>query len=204
MPFQDSDAERRNLMVTSVAFIAYYYGGGRFINNTVTLQVINAEFSRPWVLGLIAWIAFFWFVFCYWQKHRGKFKPSFVKFTKDLKIRGHIKSYLLKRAERADETLTSFVVNGTVWRTYCLVGQCRVTRGKGIPIALEETVYLGKPAEEQVEFKCNDFAGLYISAKALAVFVVYEPGFSRYLAPYILTCIAIPGPLVSMVFLIPS
>ena len=70
MPIQDSEAERRNLIVTSLCFIAYNLGGGNFTSNEVRLQVINVSFTDPIFLGFLAWMGLFWFAYRFGHDRR--------------------------------------------------------------------------------------------------------------------------------------
>lgn len=67
MAIQDTDPSRRNLTVTSIAFIVYSLAGGSFTNNEIRLQMINMNFSNPEFLVLAAWVSLLWFAFRYWQ-----------------------------------------------------------------------------------------------------------------------------------------
>ena len=53
MPLADNDPSRRNLMVTSLAFIAYFWADGCFTDSTVRLQVVNVSFDKPDVTSLL-------------------------------------------------------------------------------------------------------------------------------------------------------
>jgi hypothetical protein len=97
MAIQDSNAERRNLMVTSIGFIAYFYAGGSFSDSNVRLQVINADFSKPEILSVMAWSAFIWFLYRYWSTHSGDFTKHFQGELYELRSKSYIKSYALKR-----------------------------------------------------------------------------------------------------------
>lgn len=86
MPVEDNNAERRNLIVTSLCFIVFFLGEGSFVDNTVTLQVVNVSFCNTKVLAVIAWLMLFWFALRYWQINHGKFITS---FKQDIDIRRH-------------------------------------------------------------------------------------------------------------------
>jgi hypothetical protein len=66
MAIQDSNPERRNLLVLSLCFIVFFLGGGAFSKGEVRLQVITVTFSRPEILSLIIWLLLFWFLYRYW------------------------------------------------------------------------------------------------------------------------------------------
>lgn len=77
MPIEDNNPERRNLMVTSLAFIAYFLGGGSVKDDTIELAVVNVAFEHGWVLAVMAWLMLFWFALRYWQACKDKFPPLF-------------------------------------------------------------------------------------------------------------------------------
>lgn len=77
MAIEDSNPSRRNLVVTSLAFVAYYYAGGYFKNHELTLEVVNLSFTDYWVLGFFAWGLLIWFAYRYWVEHRGELFAAF-------------------------------------------------------------------------------------------------------------------------------
>jgi hypothetical protein len=93
MPIQYSDPETRNLSVTSVAFIAYFSAGGTFIDGMVNLSVINAKFTNPFILGVMAWVLLFWFFYRYWLTHYGKFSIAYWAEIEQYKNHPKIRSY---------------------------------------------------------------------------------------------------------------
>ena len=96
MALDDSNPERRNLMVAAICFIAYFYGGGEFIDQTVTLQVVNVKFQRIEVLGGIAWAMYAWFLYRYWLVNGGRFREEFsaelLMGCRDIGLMEHISS----------------------------------------------------------------------------------------------------------------
>tara|TARA_Y100001973_G_C5182388_1_gene325658 strand:+ start:66 stop:464 length:399 start_codon:yes stop_codon:yes gene_type:complete len=99
MPIQDSEAERRNLIVTSLCFIAYNLGGGNFTSNEVRLQVINVSFTDPIFLGFLAWMGLFWFAYRYWLKYSGEFSREFSKEFRSRFRKSYIANYLEKKTK---------------------------------------------------------------------------------------------------------
>lgn len=71
MAIQDSDPARRNLTVTSFAFIVFSLAGGYFDHNVVRLQVVNLKFENPEALALFAWALLLWFAYRFWQTRKG-------------------------------------------------------------------------------------------------------------------------------------
>lgn len=68
MPISDSNPERRNLVLISLAFILFYAAGGSFDGEKITLLVVNLQFSRPEVLTIFVWVFLFWFALRFYQK----------------------------------------------------------------------------------------------------------------------------------------
>ena len=95
---EDSNPERRNLIVTSLAITFFIVAGGHF-NGEVQLQVINAKFYRQSALVWFVWLAFIWFWYRYWLKNRKvfgqKFHDEIKRFLKDERIVEIIKERLL-------------------------------------------------------------------------------------------------------------
>jgi hypothetical protein len=68
----DSSPERRNLLITSLAFIAFYGGGAEISSNELRLVLVDASFSRSYFLAIMVWIAIGWFALRFWQKSDGE------------------------------------------------------------------------------------------------------------------------------------
>lgn len=76
MAIQDSDAERRNLVLTSVAIITYYVAEGEVTQEVIKLPLINIHFHNISALIVMVWLCLFWFLYRYWLTHRQKFKSG--------------------------------------------------------------------------------------------------------------------------------
>ena len=98
---EDSNPERRNLIVTSLAITVFIVAGGHF-NGEVQLQVINAKFYRQSALVWFVWLAFIWFWYRYWLKNRTEFSKKFneeiKRFLNDDRLVEIIKESLLSEA----------------------------------------------------------------------------------------------------------
>ncbi len=70
MPYQDSNASRRNLLVTSLMFIAVGFGGGEVSGQGVKLPLLDVTFKNMNFLIAMAWVMLFWFAYRYWQKNQ--------------------------------------------------------------------------------------------------------------------------------------
>lgn len=59
---------RRNLILTSVAFIVYFIADGYISHKDgykISLSIVNIHFDNPDVLIFSAWIILFWFAWRY-------------------------------------------------------------------------------------------------------------------------------------------
>lgn len=63
---EGNNPERRNLLMMSLAFIAFCYGGGSVGEQTVNFQFINLKFENLSLLTWMVWAIFFWFIYRYW------------------------------------------------------------------------------------------------------------------------------------------
>lgn len=88
MSIEDSNPERRNLVVLSSAIIIYYLAGGSVKEKTLSLEIINIEFSNTAMLSVIVWFMLGWFSFRYFIENR-------YVITNELKVACNGKSYLL-------------------------------------------------------------------------------------------------------------
>lgn len=98
MALQDSNPDRRNLVATSVAFIAYYYGGGQFSGESINLMVMSLKFSEPCVLAFMAWFALFWFLYRYWLNNKGLYKEKYNPIYYGSYDNKYFRRYLEKKA----------------------------------------------------------------------------------------------------------
>ena len=80
MAIEDNNPERRNLVITSLGFILYYLGGGEVVDGVLSIQAVNLKFHNSFVLAITPWVMLLWFLWRYWQDHRGR---AFDQFRKD-------------------------------------------------------------------------------------------------------------------------
>ena len=65
MSYSDSNPERRNLTVLSLAVIVYYLAEGQFMDGEIKLMFINSRFNNPDILVIFVWVMICWFWFRY-------------------------------------------------------------------------------------------------------------------------------------------
>lgn len=201
MAIQDSDPERRNLMVTSIAFIAFYYAGGSFPDSTIRLQVINAHFSRPNVLGFIAWLSFLWFIYRYWLTHNGNFSTMFKREFTRCSGKKFIINYISKRIDQTalSDKDEGYHVNAIVWQNGRVVARLQYALNvhrdqEGVINGWSGT----SPSEKKnIDISFSDFRGWYVAIRATLECFVKEQSFTSYIFPYLLAILAFVGPLVN-------
>ncbi len=200
MAIQDPDPERRNLTVTSIAFIAYFYAGGSFPDASVRLQVVNANFSRPMVLGVIAWVALIWFIYRYWQSHNGKYSIEFDKEFSRWQHMEYIETCVSKSIGKriVADSEEGYHVIGLRWQGWCVNADImyasnlkRNREGKFASCA-------GKKEEDTI--KLTNITGWFIALRATTECIIKYPSFSNYIVPYILAFLAVAGAVVRNVF----
>ncbi|MEJ1385794.1 MAG: hypothetical protein RPV21_15705 [Candidatus Sedimenticola sp. (ex Thyasira tokunagai)] len=99
MAIQDSDAERRNLVMTSLGFIIYFVADGHIINDELKIQLLNIGFNNSHILGVAAWVMLFWFAMRYWQTHKGQALKTLVSDISHVAYQGN-KSLLIWYTEK--------------------------------------------------------------------------------------------------------
>lgn len=198
MAIQDFNPERRNLVVMSLAFIVYFYAGGNFPDNKVHLQVINIEFNKPVVLGVMAWALLFWFFYRYWQNHSNSFTEGFnkeianfcpthylAKFASQ-KIGKPIaedkeKGYHIDRLERKDGRLgLRYSYSGSVTRA------SKTSPAHG---------FSGRDEAYQGVVNFDGFLGRIVAARVYMECCFRFPSFASYVVPYVLFIFALLGAL---------
>lgn len=203
MAIQDSDPERRNLMVTAIAFIAYFYAGGSFPETSVKLQVINANFSRPGILGFIVWAAFVWFIYRYWQTHSGIFSKEFVGEFSRWQTKSYIKKYASVKVgqDLVTDQDEGYHVNGISWKNKRVEINCVYAKniGRDEEGRIQSYSQVMKEKKNDV-IPMSGFKGWWFAIRATAECILKYPSFSSYVVPYILSVIAISGALGRYVF----
>lgn len=206
---QDNNAERRNLVVTSYAFIAVSIGDATMSKGVVTLSLISVEFQNIEYLVLLAWLTLFWFMFRYWLTHKGLFttnlKKEVKKFDDDPLIRKYFRDRmgaepLLKINHSSDDAESGYQLEtlstqsfksgvGLVWR-----GATRVRRneeGKIISTTGGPVTDENKNLLEKGVLVLNDFRGRWITLRLIIRCFYREESFSSYLVPYLLFIAAV-------------
>lgn len=195
MAIQDTDPERRNLVVCSMAFIIYYYGEATFPDSAIRLQIINAHFQNIQFLVGLAWAVIFWFLYRYWLSHSGDFKRHYSgelqKFINEPFIQKFVSKVVSGPIAKKPDT-DGYVVSG-IWNRKAHVvveykyGQQIEWQSDKKP---RKYVVLGSYSGEAPIGGALGIAGkIYLNAKCAFMY----PSFSNYLFPYLLFIVAMLG-----------
>lgn len=196
MAIQDSDPERRNLTVTSIGFITYFYAGGSLPDTSVRLEVVNVEFSRPEVLAVIVWLAFIWFIYRYWLTHNGDFTNYFSSELTHWQGKSYIKNYASKNIgqDLVTDQDKGYHVNSLAWSGGCL--NINVIYAEGIVRNANGEIgsYSSTDISNKHEpIKMSDAKGWLLALRASMECMFKYPSFSNYIVPYILSLVALAG-----------
>ncbi len=203
MPFEDSSPERRNLIVTSLGFIAFSFAGGEFNDGTVQLEVINATFKHTETLTALVWVIFAWFIYRYWLAHRGKFKNDFRQELRQYAHSKYLTEYvnenenqnLISDNEDGYRAFDAWWQNATIKLEVQYTG--KVSRSADGRISSYEHPKTPKPIKHVCLQGFKGWtAGLLVTIECM----FNKPSFSGYIVPYILAFIAILGGVFRLTF----
>lgn len=76
MPYSDTNPQRRNLLVLSLAIITFYAADGRLMTEKLNFPLVNITFQETEFLIWGVWIALIWFLIRFWQVHRADNKQA--------------------------------------------------------------------------------------------------------------------------------
>ena len=210
MSLQDSLPERRNLTLISLAFIAFFYGGGQFSENEVKLIIINASFTKPIVLSFIAWLSFAWFNWRYWLVTKGEFTSKFIGEVNKVSKNEFTYKYVSERipykftdftglvpskkligyAWNGDVNLKGLMLQATI-KHYAIL----YVRNHKKPTESESNLskYLQDNPQPDFVVKFNDIHGFVYIFYIFIKNSLLQVSFSTYIFPYILSLGAIIG-----------
>lgn len=199
MALHDSDPERRNVIVTAMAFIAYFYAGGYFPATTVRLQVINVEFSKPEVLGYIIWSIYIWFIYRYWVTHRGLFKKAFSaelqEWRNQLYITNYVNQYFGQELKK-DSSTHEYHAAGMAWRGWRVTITCsyaNVRRDADGNITATSSLANEEQKHPTQYIPLKGLKGWVLALRASIECIFKRPGFSSYIFPYLLVILSFVG-----------
>ena len=196
MAIQDSDPERRNLTVASVAFIAYYYAGGQVLNNEVRIQVVNVTFAHHQVLALMAWMLLIWFALRYWQTRKQPFTGEFASEISSSYQRDYVVRFTEKKLNSKINSDGGFIIRN-------------ITKPLKEGWGVKYTKVIKGDFNEHTGSINNFVAGgdgflklsVFIKARIFLFCVLTKKSFSEHAVPYLLFVIACLGPVFKHFFL---
>ncbi|NVF16542.1 hypothetical protein [Vreelandella maris] len=198
MALQDSNPERRNLLLISLCFVVFILGGGSIPKDEMRLQVISVSFSRPEVLNIIVCLVFLWFLYRYRVVNRNSFLKEFREEINGLRNKRFLKKFIEKsighplapRVASKQANETGMLIEWLRWHKGCLkacVIEMKLTRddlgrisGQGkVDGGLKEIISL------------TGFKGWLVGLRLLVVCFMEQPSFSSHIVPYVFAFFAI-------------
>ncbi len=186
----DPNPERRNLLVTSIAFLLYFLAGGKLADDVVRLHFINLKFENPLVFVIFAWVILLWFLFRYWLLHSGKFTKAFREELTEY----HNHKPLVKEVERqlgrrlSDDKEAGPHMNGLTFKTLTLkvpiVWAKQVSRDRRTGRITSRSGDVEEKGIDSIFLK--GIRGRSISLAVVGKCFFNQPGFSSYALPYII------------------
>lgn len=176
----DPNASRRNLTITSMAFIIFYWGEGTIIGETIKLPLINVALDNPSFLTGLAWFMISWFAFRYWQTNhteaidyfKGDLNVGFSSLNNKSALR------LVNRlAPEPALRISRLKIEKDNW---IIEYQCEAPNGRGSTHIVSRPLTLKKGEGVLLKFRA------YINAMKGS-----RDAFSARIAPYILFIVAI-------------
>jgi len=201
MAIEDPNPERRNLVVTSLAFIAYYYGGGAFENHEVELHVISVTFKNFSFLAAMAWCGLFWFAYRYRLLNSREFRNHFRKEISLYHSHTSVLDYVSKKTSEPffrpgeKQKIASNHISTLSWKGWYLMADyvfsASISRnpdgtlgsftGGGVGGQAGTVVFEGR-------------RGWITAIRVICECYYTHPSFSSYAVPYLLFFAALFGP----------
>lgn len=200
MPVQDKDPERRNLMVTSLGFVAYYLAGGHVVENQIRIQVINISFDSPMVLAVMAWLMLFWFALRYWQTRKGRTIDYIRNGLIALSERKCIINYVTKKTGLKHNKKDGFSIfrlhfqHNEYFIVYSLVLSLR-TNSDGTDSPVLES------KEIKLRINKKEYIGFVLLLKLFALSAFHKPEFTTHAMPYVFFYFALTIALIRYFFI---
>ena len=193
MPISDSNPERKNLIITSIAFILFYVAGGRFDGDEIRIIVVNLSFSRPEALVAFSWVLLFWFCLRFYQKSNKKFiyelkreaGRSTVPQSLDV-LACNLAKEQLQGANRSDHINKKIKVMATnLFEEVPISVTCNFMENSNGSVHQERVLITG-------------IRGFYYRYQALLTQIFLGNAFAELAVPYLLFILAVSAPFWSM------
>ncbi|MBL3557415.1 MULTISPECIES: hypothetical protein [Marinobacter] len=178
MSYQDSNPERRNLVLLSLSIIVFYLAEGRLVSSDVRLQVVNVAFSRPEVLVATVWCLLVWFFYRYWLVHQGSWKKSYCQeMVRDAGVAKIAYARMRSKFELGEDYNASYFPNRH-WLKFSEKGSGKL---------VYQHIFRGEAGQQLSQSKepVGFLDGLLIVICSLWLFI-RRPTLSTYFIPYIL------------------
>ncbi len=188
MPVADNNPERRNIMVSSLCFIAYYLAGGSISNSRIRLQVVNIEFERLDVLAIIAWTLLCWFALRYWQVHRGKMYNTLLSELQSMLRSKEVIWFATFKTGKKYKKPGGFHVDSFVNRKGKLYLKTGTVEGGDIDSNGMSTNY---NSINPKDIKIAGLAGALFIGVSVVKLSFLKPGIGSYFVPYALFVFAV-------------
>lgn len=184
MNIEDQSPERKNLMVTSIAFLIYYYGKAELDGNQISLPIMNIKLYNPAFLGYVAWFALLWFSYRFILSHGKDFYKQFPIEFRKYKNDPRLNQYMKSKANYHASHIVDFKCTEIKWKpiNICTLSEFRI-RGNGGQVLRGERMLF------------DDFKGTVIGLRLTIKCFMQNPSFSQSLSPYLLAILAITAPL---------
>jgi hypothetical protein len=213
LAIQDKLPERRNLTLISLAFIAYFYGGGSFSDDEIKLIVINVSFSESLVLVLIAWSSLLWSAWRYWLTTNDKFLPLFKEEVSKVASTRFAENYVTQRVpykiRKATYPLEEWKSVSYYWSgsVYFERGVLKGRIKHNTNVNTTEYIGKGKIPKDVLDFHVNlkknplpdfivnfdDILGYLFTTYVLVKTILIKPSFTSYIFAYLLFGVAVVG-----------
>lgn len=189
MPISDSNPERRNLTLASIAFILFFSAGGTLSDDNVRLVVVNATFTKPYVISVFCWALLLWFAIRFWQKNHLSFFSSMNEEVMHGDVPISIASTALESAKKQIEGANKEDHKNKP----ASVARVDIDTKGGVGVVVE---YKNSTATvvHQEYVKIIGLKGLYYKFRLMLHYAVNGNAFSEELLPYLLFLGAVSSP----------
>jgi len=188
MAISDANPERRNLILTSLAFIIFYAADGKLSDGTVRLILVNISFSKPYILAYLTWALLFWFCLRFWQKSGFKFWSSLTGEIISEKIPASLATYAINKAKSRildDKKIdsTKNIEASFFNHKYFFINIVCDFKNSSNATVHQEQVLIG------------GVKGVIFTINKIIIHSFKDNAFSEELIPYLLFCFSVSAPL---------
>ena len=198
MAIQDSDPERRNLVVTSLAFIVFFAADGQVAQDIIKLQIVPVTFKNTSVLGYFVWSILIWFSLRYWQTHRTSYKDAYQNHITEFDQTNNGGAKYIEKALKIPEfpSNNGFRSNKLCWQGHGPTLHIKYQVVEEFEQQNNGSYSIKKQTPEVAYPLCGPY-GYMFKIKYFFSFAIKTPGFTSYAVPYILFALALLSPLLS-------